>query len=66
MFRVDVLATGETTWANNALRFDTEAEAESYAKDLYGRWMMMDKARVVPADHPEREQYVEGSENVKL
>jgi hypothetical protein len=60
MFRVDVLATGETRWAHNALTFPTTAEAEAYARDLYSRWMMMERASVVPVDHPEREPYVSG------
>lgn len=61
--RVDVLAVGETRWATNALRFDTEAEGLAYAHDLYGRWTLTRKMRVVPDSTPEREPYVPGSEH---
>jgi len=62
-FRTDVLVHGGRTWATNALRFDTEAEALAYAHDLYGRWMGADRMRVVPSTHPDREPYVPGSEH---
>ena len=61
MFRVDILASGETRWATNALKFDSETEAEAYARNLYSRWMSMERASVVPVDSPEREAYVSGS-----
>jgi hypothetical protein len=64
-YRVDVLVYGESTWATNALRFDTEAEALDYAMDLYSRWTMSDKMRIVASDHPAREAYVAGSEHPK-
>jgi len=60
MFRVDVLASGETRWASNARTFATTEEAEAYARGLYSRWMSMDKASVVSVDHPERAPYVNG------
>lgn len=55
-FRVDVQGVGETIWVSNALRFDTEAEAEAYARDLFARWMGMQAWRVVPESTPERER----------
>ena len=55
-FRVDVQGVNETIWVSNALRFDTEAEAETYARDLYARWMGMQAWRVVPGSTPEREE----------
>jgi hypothetical protein len=57
-FRVDVQGVGETVWASNALRFDTEEEADTYARDLYIRWTGMASWRVVPASTPEREEIV--------
>jgi hypothetical protein len=56
-YRVDVLARGEVRWASNALRFDSEAEADEYAHDLSSRWTLVEKMRVVPSSHPEREEY---------
>lgn len=62
-YRVDVLAVNASSWASNALRFDTEAEALKYAHDLYARWTMAHKMRIVPAGTPEREPYRAGSEH---
>jgi hypothetical protein len=62
-YRVDVLVIGESNWATNALRFDTEDEALAYAHNLYMRWTMANKMRVVPADHMDREPYLPGSEH---
>ena len=52
-YRVDVGASGEHTWATNALRFGTVEEATAYANDLLGRWMGADLARVVSSDTPD-------------
>lgn len=62
-YRVDVLAAGEWRWATNALRFDTEDQALTYARDLWRRWTGADKMRIVPADHPDHEAYLDGSEH---
>lgn len=53
-FRVDVTDDARS-WATNALRFDSEAEGEEYARDLSGRWLAVKAARVVSSDTPERE-----------
>lgn len=50
MFKVEVLAFGETTWASNGLRFATAAEAEVYAVDLAQRWMGVKDWRVVAVE----------------
>ncbi len=67
-YRVDVLVLGERTWATNRLRFDTVEEAEAYARNLYGRWSLMERATVVEdAKVPEREPYIVGArQEVKL
>jgi rubrerythrin len=57
-WRAEVLTFGETHWAGNALRFDTEAEALEYAVNLRARWTLVDKIRAVPVTTPERELYV--------
>lgn len=54
-YRADIGGNGERTWATNALRFDTEEDATIYAKELLGRWMGADIARVVTSDTPDRE-----------
>jgi hypothetical protein len=63
LYRVDVLVHGETVWASNALRFQTEEEGFAYAKNLYVRWMLAHKFRIVPETVEERQTYVPGSEH---
>lgn len=53
-FRVDV-TDDNRTWTSNALRFDTEDEAETYVLDLAWRWTALRGWRVVPSDWPQRE-----------
>ncbi len=45
-FRVLIRARGETEFVGNGLRFDAEAEAGSYARDLFSRWTSVDEWRV--------------------
>lgn len=47
MYKVEVRVKGETTFAGNGLRFQTEDEATNYAKDLAGRWTAVEEYRVV-------------------
>ena len=49
-YKVEVLVAGETTWANNALRFATTEEAEIYGKDLFRRWLLVKEWRIVESD----------------
>jgi hypothetical protein len=63
LWRVDVLCYGETTWASNARRFITEEDGLAYAKDLYARWILSHKLRIVPETTEERETYQPGSEH---
>jgi hypothetical protein len=48
-FKVEVIADSSGVWAGNALRFRTELEAERYAVDLMGRWLLVREWRVVPS-----------------
>jgi len=64
--RAEVLAIGERSWATNALEFDTPKQASLYARDLYSRWTMVDKLRIVPVSHPKRERYEPGSDDPAL
>ena len=62
-YRAEMLASGETSWASNALTFDTRENALAYARDLAGRWTLVDKWRAVEISTPVREAYVPGSED---
>ncbi len=46
-YRVLIRAKGEAEFVGNALRFDSEAEAERYARDLYSRWTAVEEWRVI-------------------
>ncbi len=48
-FKVEVIADSSGTWAGNGLRFDTESDAEVYAKDLMSRWTLVREWRVIAA-----------------
>jgi len=50
MFKVWVLAAGESTWATNGLEFESQAEGELWARDLMGRWFGAIAWAVVPLD----------------
>ena len=45
-YRVEVQSDTTGTWATNALRFETEAEAEEYGRDLFQRWTAVLEWRV--------------------
>lgn len=62
-YRYDVLVVGESTWANNAMVYDTPEQANEAAMDKYTVWTAMKAWRVVEADAPTHEFYVEGSED---
>jgi hypothetical protein len=63
-FRVEVLARGETVWAGNAMTYDTWEQAYMAADNLYRRWTLADKLRIVPRSTPTRQRYVKGSEDI--
>lgn len=46
----EVIADASGTWCGNALRFATKDEAESYVADLYSRWLMVQRTRVVESE----------------
>ncbi len=43
---------GETEWTRNGLVFETEEEADEYAKDLYARWTGCDATMALTVDEP--------------
>jgi len=48
----EVIADSTGTWAGNAVRFATRAEAEIYVQDLMYRWTAVRETRVVESDDP--------------
>ena len=51
-YKVACQVVGESTWAYNALRFETEGEADAYGRDLFGRWLMLKDFEVHASDEP--------------
>ena len=49
-FKPEVIADASGSWTGNALRFATEAEAETYVRDLAWRWTSVRQTRVVASD----------------
>jgi ribosomal protein L37AE/L43A len=49
---VQTYSCAPDAWTSNMLRFDTEASAESYARDLAMRWTAVKAWRVVPCSDP--------------
>lgn len=50
MYKVWILAYGETLWATNGLDFETVDDANSYASDLLSRWMGAKDFAILPKD----------------
>lgn len=46
-YAVEVQTIGSTKFTGNGIRLATEEEAEAYARDLAGRWTMVQEHRVV-------------------
>lgn len=59
-FKVEVIADNSGKWASNQKTFDTEEEAEAYAKDLFSRWMAVKEYRVVPVEGAPKEEAAGG------
>lgn len=49
-YRVAVLADNGNLYAANMLTFETETEAETYARDLWSRWTAVRSWGVIPID----------------
>jgi len=49
-FKVEVKVIGETKYATNGIVLATEEEARAYARDLTGRWMMVEDWRVITSE----------------
>lgn len=57
-FKPMVYVQGE--WAGNALRFETNQEAYDNARDLMGRWLLVENFRVDESDDPVNYRWVDG------
>ncbi len=62
-YRPEILAHGETTWANNSIECETYEEAAASARRTFMNWFAADTWRVVTTDTPKRQPYVPGSED---
>lgn len=58
-FAPEVIADASGKWAGNALRFETEKEAQVYVKDLERRWLLVIDTRVVESEDPVNYRMVE-------
>ncbi len=59
-FKVGCKSKGDLTWAYNGLRFATKEEASAYGRDLYSRWMGLDKYEVHASSEPVNYKVVDG------
>ena len=46
-FKFEVQADSSGTWAGNGVKFDTKAQAEEAARNLFARWTLVTAWRVV-------------------
>ena len=52
-FKAEVQTAGNgDKWDTNAIRFETEEEADNYSRDLEARWMAVTARRTAPSDDP--------------
>ena len=49
-FQVEVIADNSGQWEANALRFETQVEADLYGRDLMWRWLAVKEMRIVSCD----------------
>jgi hypothetical protein len=59
-YKVACTVVGESKPAYNALRFETEGEADAYGRDLFGRWLMLRDFEVETSDDPATHAVVNG------
>ena len=46
-YKAEVQTVGDKKYYSNALRFNTEGEADAYARDLASRWLAVETYRIV-------------------
>lgn len=60
-YKVACRIIGESKPGYNALRFETQEEADTYGRDLFSRWMMLETFDVEASDDPVNYELVDGS-----
>lgn len=59
-YALGVKTAGDTEWVTNALRFETEEEAEEYGRDLFSRWIAVKETKVLSSDDPINYKVIDG------
>jgi hypothetical protein len=59
-WKPEVIADSSGQWSSNAVRFATEAEAGAYVRDLYRRWTLVTKFRVIESEDPVNYRWEDG------
>lgn len=57
-WKPEVLVQG--TWSRNGVAFTTRTEALASARDLMGRWLLVEDCRAVESDEPVNYAIVDG------
>lgn len=58
-FKIEI-QVGKDPWCSNALVFATEEETNEYGQDLYARWVLVNKWRVIPTEKEPNYQFING------
>lgn len=59
-WKPEVVADSSGAWTGNGLRFPTKGEAEANVDNLFCRWTLVSKTRVVPSIDPPNYNWVDG------
>lgn len=51
-YKIEVHIKSEGSWTGNAIRYETEEEAQTAGRDLLSRWWVPDTFRVVESEEP--------------
>ena len=59
-WKPEVRVPVDNKWYDNAIRFETEAEAYAYARELESRWTQVREIRTSEVDDPVNADWVDG------
>ena len=59
-WKPEVRVPVDNKWYDNAVRFETEAEAHAYALDLESRWTSVREIRTTEVDDPVNAKWING------
>ena len=59
-WKPEVRVPADNKWYDNAIRFETEAEAYAYARELESRWTQVREIRTSEVDDPVNADWVDG------